>query len=111
MERKEYKYNEMFSESTNKNMEKFHNMYEDCRLIMGSQAHIDNVFGVKTQEPKTNQLEELSKYAEQFKEEECRGTLRTMLVILKPYKNREETCEIAETLANKLREGSKTGKI
>ncbi len=50
MEIVEYQYEPKFSKQTNESFKIFHNIYEDCRLILNAQKHIEWVTGEKSSE-------------------------------------------------------------
>ena len=56
-------------------------------------------------------LENLNEYAKKFIGDKDRGKLRTILLVLKPFKDKEEVKETFEILSNELRIGSIHGII
>jgi hypothetical protein len=111
MERKEYQYNPTFSKETNDNLKVFHEIREDCKLILNAQKHIEWVTGNKSPEPTDEMMNNYNEYLKGYINEENKGILRTLLVIGKPYKHNPIVKDTLEILANKLREDSPTGKI
>lgn len=111
MEREEYKYDPRFSKQTNESFKILHDIYEDCRLIFNGEKYMDWVTGEKAPEPTDEIMNKYNEYLKGYINEENRGILRTLLVIGKPYKHNPIVKDTLETLANKLREGSTTGKI
>ena len=95
-ERSPYKYNESFSKAVNDMLELLHNMYEDADFILSD---------------KDKNLELLAQWSTQFIGETDRGILRTLLIILKPFRNETAIHNIFEICANELRKGSDTGRI
>ena len=92
-------------------MAKYERAYEDCRNILKSEKHLD-AFSLKTSpEPSRESLNKFNEYLKGFLKEEDRGILRTLLIIGKPFKRNEIVKDTLEILANKLREGSPSGKI
>lgn len=86
-------------------------IYDDTEKILGKQVYVLGQLIGRTERGTDEKLKELDKYSQKFLEEENRGKLRTILIILKPYKNNEIIKDTAEKLANKLRAGSPNGFI
>ena len=99
MERAEYKYEEKFSPETNKNMEIFHNISEDCREILGGDPAIDLVLGRIPSPTSDEQVIKLSEYGKRFLNETNRGILRTFLVHAKPFRNHPAMKDVYSELA------------
>ncbi len=101
--REEYKYNTMFSEGTNKNLEMFHNITEDCKEILLGLKYLDVFTGEKTEIPSDDVMLKFNDYLLKYVNEENSGILRTLLIVSKPYKNHIIINNTFEILANKLR--------
>lgn len=87
-------------------------IYDDVEKIFNSKpVYILGGYVGRTSPVTDEGLSKLNEYAKSFDGEENRGKLRTILVIIKPYKNHPIIKETAETLANQLRSRSKTGFI
>ena len=87
-------------------------IYDDVEKILGSKpVYILGALVDRTSPVTDKKLEALVEYAKGFDGDNDRGKLRTILVILKPYKNHPIIKETAELLANQLRAGSTTGFI
>jgi hypothetical protein len=87
-------------------------IYDAAEKILGSKPiYILGAIVDRTSQVTDKKLEALVEYAKGFEGDPDRGKLRTMLVILKPYKNHPIIKETAELLANQLRVGSTTGFI
>jgi hypothetical protein len=111
MERKEYKYNTMFSEETNENMKVFHNIREDCKLILNGEKHLDWASGKTSPEPTDDIVHNFNEYLKSHIDEENAGILRTLLTIAKPYRDNIAVKETIDTLSIKLRENYPDGLI
>ena len=93
-------------------LEPYHKIYEDVRKIFnGESIYILGEYAGQTNNVTDNQLIELEQYAKRFDGEENRGKLRTILIILKPYKNHYLIKDTANLLADQLRATSKNGFI
>ena len=87
-------------------------IYDDVERILESKpVYVLGAMVGRTSPVTDTKLEALVKYAKSFDGDTDRGKLRTVLVILKPYKNHPIIKETAELLANQLRAGSTTGFI
>ncbi len=109
--RREYEYDPKFSKESNDNFKTFHEIKEDCRVILGAEKYLEPFTGKKSGEPSDETMEKYNEYLKGYIGETDRGILRTLLVIGKPYKNNPIISETFEILANELREGSPTGRI
>lgn len=109
--REEFKYDPMFDEETNDNLKVFHEIYEDCKEIMGSEKHLEPFTGKKSGMPTDGVMKNLNEYLMKYMNETNRGVLSTLLVIGKPYKNHPIISETFEILLNTLRKGSRNGFI
>jgi hypothetical protein len=92
-------------------MIRYEKIYEDTEKIMGKPLYYMGALIGRTERTTEEKLKDLEQYAQKFINEEDRGSLRTILVILKPFKNHEIIKDTAEKLATKLRAGSKNGFI
>jgi hypothetical protein len=92
--------------------EQLEKIYDDVEQIFNSKpVYVLGENIGRTSKVTDEHLSELNKYVIQFNGEENLGKLRTLLVILKPYKNHPIIKDTAELLANQLRSKSKTGFI
>jgi hypothetical protein len=101
--REDFIYDPMFSKETNDNFKIFHEIYEDCKEIMGSEKHLEPFTGEKSGPPTDEVMENFNKYLLKYTNETNRGVLRTLLVIGKPYKNHPVISDTIEILTNTLR--------
>jgi 5-methylcytosine-specific restriction endonuclease McrBC regulatory subunit McrC len=111
MDREEYKYDSRFSKELNKQFKIYHNIYEDCKLILNSEKHLEVFSGEKSKEPTEDMLYNFNEYLKSYIDENNSGILRTLLIIAKPYRNDMAIKETFGTLSFKLRENSPTGQI
>ena len=88
-------------------LEKYEKVYEDTRKILGDPIYVVGALVGRTERTTDEKLKELNEYAKNFLEEDNRGMLRTILIVLKPYKNHDIIKDTAAVLADKLRAGSK----
>lgn len=87
-------------------------IYDDVEKIFNSKpVYILGAYTGRTSPVTDEGLSKLNEYAKSFDGEENNGKLRTILVIIKPYKNHPIIKDTAEILANQLRSRSKTGFI
>lgn len=87
-------------------------IYDDVEKIFNSEpVYMMGAYVGRTSPVTDDNLLELNEYAKRFDGEANSGKLRTILVILKPYKNHPIIKDTAETLADQLRSRSKTGFI
>ncbi len=101
----------MNSKESQKRIINYNKVYEDCVNILKGEKHLD-VFSFKASpEPSSESLEKFNEYLKGFLKENDRGMLRTLLIIGKPFKRNQIVKDTLEMLANKLREGSSSGKI
>ena len=99
------------SKESQERIDKYNKVYVDCGNILKSEKHLD-VFSFKSSpEPSDESLEKFNEYLKGFLKEDDRGMLRTLLIIGKPFKRNQIVKDTLEILANKLREGSSSGKI
>jgi hypothetical protein len=90
----------------------YEQIYADVEKIFESRpVYILGAYAGRTSPATDEKLAELAEYAKKFDGEENNGKLRTILVILKPYKNNPIIKETADLLADQLRSRSKTGFI
>jgi hypothetical protein len=101
MEREEYEYDPKFSKQTNQSFKIIHDIYEDCKLILGAEKHFEWVSGEKSQTPSDDIMNNFNEYLKGYINEENKGILRTLLVIGKPYKHNPIVKDTIEILANK----------
>jgi len=111
MERKEYKYDSRFSKQTNQSFKIIHDIYEDCKLILGAEKHLDWIDGGVSPKPTDDMLHNFNEYLKSYINEENAGILRTLLIIAKPYKDNMIVKENIDILSVKLREKSHNGSI
>ena len=109
--RREFKYNPMFSEGTNDNFKIFHEIREDCAEILGAEKYLEPFTGKKSGPPSDEVMTKYNEYLMKYTNETNRGTLRTLLVFGKPYKNHPIIKETFNILADELRKGSTNGFI
>jgi hypothetical protein len=92
-------------------LEKYDKIYQETESIIGCPYYDMGAVVGRSKKVGDKELKELNEYSQQFLEEENRGILRTILIILKPYRNNEIIQDTFTKLADKLRAGSSTGKI
>jgi hypothetical protein len=94
------------------NLNEYEQIYADVEEIFESKpVYVLGAYAGRTSPVADEKLTALAEYAKRFDGEENSGKLRTILVILKPYKNNPIIKETADLLADQLRSRSKTGFI
>lgn len=109
--RQEFTYDPRFSKETNDNFKIFHEIYEDCKEIMGSEKHLEPFTGKKSGTPSDEVMTKYNQYLMKYTNETDRGILTTLLVIGKPYKNHPIVKDTINILADELRKESPNGFI
>lgn len=95
-----------------KSLEPYEKIYRDTDKILGNPSYILGALAGRDKKLTFAGLNELKNYAEKFSEAGCnRGVLRTILIVLKPYKDNAVTKPIFTKLADELRASSTSGVI
>lgn len=84
-------------------MEKYEKIYDDCERILGGEKWLDSFKLPPDPTPNNEQLESFNEYLKQFLNETDHGTIKTLLVVSKPFKNNEILSETISTLRNKIK--------
>jgi len=92
-------------------MERFEKIYNDTDKILGNPIYALGGLAGRSKTISDEGLTKLKEYSEKFLNCEDRGELRTILIVLKPYRNNEITKQICDKLSAKLRESSNSGII
>ena len=82
----------------------YEKVYNDTDKILGNPAYFDGVLVGRDKKISDEGLEELKVYAEQFLSEENKGLLRTILIVLKPYRNNSIIKPIFDKLVTRHKE-------
>ena len=81
------------------NLEPYEKIYKDTDEILGKAGYYMGALVGREKPSDDESLIELRNYAEQFREETNKGVLRTMLIVLKPYREHEIIEPIFKELA------------
>jgi len=98
-------------ENKDDSMESYEKIYKDTDEILGNPLYILGGLAGRDKKITYEGLNKLREYAEKFLGCKNRGVLRTILIVLKPYKNNHIIKPTADKLADELRAGSTSGII
>jgi len=91
------------SENKDNSLEPYDKIYRDTDKILGSPLYILGGLAGRDKKISDEELNELKNYAEGISGGVDKGVLKTILIVLKPYKNNDIIKSTFDKLADELR--------